>query len=101
MNAPPRATRLSGSRWASPIPSGFQYRDNLREIVGAVVRGRMGRAQAADHVAAWVSGHIPAAAREQFREMVESELLGLHEGNFARYQVTPGEFVAWRQVWGG
>jgi hypothetical protein len=25
--------------------------------------------------------------------------VSLHEGNFARYQIRPGEFEAWQQVW--
>jgi hypothetical protein len=33
--------------------------------------------------------------------MAESDLLGLHEGNFARYQLRPAEFAAWQEVWGG
>ncbi len=31
--------------------------------------------------------------------MAESELLNLHEGNFARYQIRPSEFRAWTEVW--
>ena len=30
----------------------------------------------------------------------EAELVSLHEGNFARYQIRPSEFEAWQQVWG-
>jgi hypothetical protein len=30
---------------------------------------------------------------------VEAELASLHEGNFARYQIRPSEFAAWRRVW--
>ena len=32
-------------------------------------------------------------------EVVETELTSLHEGNFARYQIRPSEFAAWRKVW--
>jgi hypothetical protein len=39
-----------------------------------------------------------AAVRERFRETAEGELLGLHEGNFARCQIRPSEFDAWREV---
>jgi hypothetical protein len=31
--------------------------------------------------------------------MAEANLLGLHEGNFARYQLRPAEFAAWQEVW--
>jgi len=42
---------------------------------------------------------IPEAEREKFRDMAEAELVSLHEGNFARYQIRPSEFEAWQQVW--
>ena len=37
--------------------------------------------------------------RVHFAEIIEAELIGLHEGNFARYRIRPSEFAAWRQVW--
>jgi len=83
-----------------PDPFRLRHRAALREVVGAVVRGRMDKKQAAKHVTTWTSEHIDAAERERFRETAESELLGLHEGNFARYQIRPSEFAAWREVWG-
>ena len=83
-----------------PDPFRLRHRAALREVVGAVVRGRMDKKQATKHVATWTSEHIDAAERERFRETAESELLGLHEGNFARYQIRPSEFAAWREVWG-
>ena len=45
--------------------------------------------------------YLSAAERERFREVAERELLGLHEGNFARYRVRPSEFAAWREAWTG
>lgn len=82
-----------------PDPFRFTHSASLRLIVGEVVRGRMDRAAAAAHVHSWVKQNIPEAEREQFREMAETELLSLHEGNFARYQIRPSEFTAWQQVW--
>ena len=45
--------------------------------------------------------YLSAAEREQLCEVAERELLGLHEGNFARYRVRPSEFAAWREAWTG
>jgi hypothetical protein len=59
----------------------------------------MDKKQAIAHVEDWTQGHIEPEDRERFRETVEDELLGLHEGNFARYQLRPSEFTAWRDVW--
>ncbi|MGE0713853.1 MAG: Fic family protein [Alphaproteobacteria bacterium] len=83
-----------------PDPFRLRHRAALREVVGAVVRGRMDKKQTAKHITTWTSEHIDAAERERFRETAEGELLSLHEGNFARYQVRPSEFAAWREAWG-
>jgi hypothetical protein len=82
-----------------PDPFRLRYRERLRDIVRDVVRGPMDRKTARAHLAATARDEIPAGDQEQFVEVAETELLGLHEGNFARYQVRPSEFAAWRLVW--
>jgi Fic/DOC family len=82
-----------------PDPFRLRYRERLRDIVRDVVRGPMDRKTARAHLAATAREDIPAADQEQFIEVAETELLGLHEGNFARYQVRPSEFAAWRLIW--
>jgi hypothetical protein len=59
----------------------------------------MGRQQATERIAGWTVEHIPQQDRERFRGIAEGELLGLHEGNFARYQIKPSEFKAWGKIW--
>jgi hypothetical protein len=59
----------------------------------------MDRKAAAAHISSWAADHIDALDRERFREIAEGELLGLHEGNFARYQIRPAEFRAWQLTW--
>lgn len=82
-----------------PDPLKLRYRDQLREIVGGVVRAGMGRKDATAHIARWTHDNIVADDRDTFREMAETELLSLHEGNFARYRIRPSEFQAWQEVW--
>lgn len=82
-----------------PDPFRLKYREALKTLIGEVVRHTMGRKDAAAHIAAFACDNVPGADREQFREMAESELLALHEGNYARYQIRPAEFQAWRAVW--
>jgi len=82
-----------------PDPFRLRYRERLRDIVRDVLRGPMDRKTARAHLAATARDDIPAADQEQFIEVAETELLGLHEGNFARYQVRPSEFAAWRLIW--
>lgn len=83
-----------------PDPFRLRHRQPLRAAVSAVIRGRMDQRRATAYIAEWVRQHIDPAERERFQEIVESELLSLHEGNFARYQVKPSEFAAWREAWG-
>ena len=83
-----------------PDPFRFKHKAALRQIVADVVRGAMDKKAASAHIASWVEKNLPEADREKFRDMAETELLSLHEGNFARYQLRPSEFQAWNQVWG-
>ncbi len=82
-----------------PDPFRLQHRAALRNIVGEVIRARMDRKAAAAHVAKWTQENVAPADRDRFREIAESELLGLHEGNYARYEIRPAEFAGWQQVW--
>ena len=82
-----------------PDPFRLRHRDALRAIVTDIVRDRMDRRAAASYIAAWVEKNIADPERSQFRALAEAELLGLHEGNFARYPIRPGEFAAWHAVW--
>jgi len=84
-----------------PDPFRLRHREALRELVGEVVRNCLDVESAATRVASWVAANIEAGDRERFREIAETELLGLHEGNYARYRVSAGEFDAWLKVWDG
>jgi hypothetical protein len=59
----------------------------------------MERKTAGTYIEEWVKVNVTANDRDKFREMAESDLLGLHEGNFARLQVRPSEFSAWQVAW--
>jgi Fic family protein len=82
-----------------PDPFRLRHREALREVIRAVIGGRLDKKQATAHLKGWTQEKIDEAEREQFRETAENELLSLHEGNFARYQVRPSEFAAWREAW--
>ncbi len=99
--------RRSAARYAAirmslgePDPFRLVHRTAMRDLVGAVIRQGMDKKAAATHIGAWSAGNIEFADAERFREIVERELLSLHEGNFARYRVTPSEFTAWMAGWG-
>jgi hypothetical protein len=81
-------------------PDGFRlrYREDIRALVSAVITQALSKPGAQEWIAAY-SDRIPAADRAKFVEVVESEMLNLHEGNIARYRIRPSEFAAWQAVW--
>ena len=100
------AYKQSAARYAAvrqsvgePDPFRMRHRTALHEIVGTVVRKRMGQKQAAAHISVWTHKHIQEQEYERFHEIAERELLGLHEGNFARFKISPLEFSMWAEVW--
>jgi fido (protein-threonine AMPylation protein) len=82
-----------------PDPFRLKHRQHIRQLVAEVIRGCMSRRDALIHVTRWPREQIPEGEQERFREVVESELLALHEGNFARYRIRPSEFRAWWEGW--
>ena len=84
-----------------PDPFRLMHRTAIRDLVGDVIRQGMDKRAANTHIGAWAAEHIEDAARKRFREIVERELLSLHEGNFSRYRIRRSEFAAWKTNWSG
>ena len=83
-----------------PDPFRVRYRLGLREVVAEVIRGPMDQKAAGRFIELYGPATISRRDdRPRFIEEAESELLGLHEGNYARYRIRPGEFEAWRKAW--
>ena len=95
------AARYAAVRQSLGEPDTFRLRHRaaIQQVVAGIVRDRMVRNSALHHVARWVQANLDAGDRERFREVAENELLGLHEGNFARYRIRPSEFETWQRVW--
>lgn len=96
----------SASRYAAvrqqigePDPFRLRHRAALKAVIADIIRSGMDKKMAFAHIAKWAQDNVAAADREQFRDAAESELVALHEGNFARYQVRPAEFADWQRVW--
>ncbi len=82
-----------------PDPFRLRYRNALRDVVAGAIRERMNQKDAAAHIADYAKTQVLEADRQRFIEAAETELLSLHEGNFARYGVRPSEFQSWQAVW--
>jgi len=82
-----------------PDPFRLRYRVLIAEVVAAMVRAGMDRKGAAARVRQCASEQVPPADQPRFVEVVETEIMSLHEGNIARYRLRPAEFRAWRESW--
>ena len=82
-----------------PDPFRLKHRDALREIVRTIVLERLDKKTAFFRIAAWAGKSVEADEQDPFREVAENEVLGLHEGNFARYRIRPSQFKAWQNAW--
>lgn len=82
-----------------PDPFKFKHGAALRQVIGEVIKAGLDKKAAAEFITGWVAENVEQGDREQFRDSAEAELLSLHEGNFARYQVRPSEFAAWQKAW--
>ena len=80
-------------------PLQLKYRDQLQELVHIIVVDQLGRRQAFSYIEHWAYQKVGADDREAFREMVEEQVLALHEGNCGNYQIRLVELMAWQEVW--
>lgn len=83
---------------SEPDPFRIKYREALPAIISDIITNGMDPASASVAICARAL-QLQEGDKERFIELVETELLSLHEGNFARYRVTPKEFARWRNCW--
>ncbi|WP_268034368.1 Fic family protein [Algoriphagus sp. PAP.12] len=81
-----------------PDPFRMKYREEIRGIVSIIIRNAMDKEAASEAINSEVK-KLPEPDQSRFTEVVETELLGLHEGNFVRYRIKPSEFTAWKKKW--
>ena len=82
-----------------PDPFRLKHRQLVTQGVADVVHGKMNKLQAVNHIRRLVQERVIAEDRARLIEIVETQLLSLHEGNIARYRIRPSEYRAWREVW--
>jgi len=83
-------------------PNSFklQYREQIRHVVQQIILNVFSRQAIGESIERYaVDLDVVDSDRKQFRIMVENELLALHEGNYARYRVTPSQFDKWQLAW--
>ncbi len=82
-----------------PDPFRMRYRNMMVETVAEIIRGNMDRKTATVFIKRCAEENIPREDQVRFIEVVETEIMSLHEGNIARYRLRPSEYQTWRETW--
>ena len=82
-----------------PDPFRLRHRSLIAETIRSVVAGRMARTPAGVHIRRRATEALPSEERSRFIELVETDLMNLHEGNLARARLSPAEYSAWKAGW--
>lgn len=76
----------------------LKYRVWIHEIVRSIILERTSGGTIAHRIHYYIeTSDIPMADRAAVTNLIETEIISLHEGNAARYKVTPNEFQAWKE----
>lgn len=94
------ALRYAALRQSLGEPDQFRlkYREQIRTMITVIVSGALTPQQATAEIKK-NANNLPETDRNKFVETVDTELLSLHDGNFARYRIRPSEFAAWKTAW--
>jgi hypothetical protein len=99
------AYQRSAARYAAirqslgePDPIRVKYREQIRNTVSAIVMQALQPQQASMKIKESAM-QINNSDQQKFIEIVETELLDLHEGNFARFWISPDVFKKWKERW--
>ena len=82
-----------------PDPFRFRYRLLVAEVVAEIVHRHMDKKAAVAYIEQRASEEIIQEDQARFIEVVETEVMNLHEGNIARYRLRPKEYKLWLEHW--
>lgn len=82
-----------------PDPLRIKYRDALRYLIRDIVRNQLNKKEAKQRIDKWTKVMIEESDRKHFKEIVNSELQNIHEGNIAKFRIELSEFKNWQRVW--
>ena len=82
-----------------PDPFRLRYRQMMAELVHKIVDEQMDKKAAVISIRRGSAKSVPQEDQHRFHELVEIELMSLHEGNIARYRLRPSQYQAWKKTW--
>lgn len=81
-----------------PDPFRLKYREQIKALVAEIVGNGLSHKEASSAIKANAK-NISDQDTAKFIEAVETELMNLHEGNFARFWISPASFKKWKEAW--
>lgn len=95
------AARYSALRRSLGEPDAFRLRHRalIAETVAAIVHGGMDKKTAIAFIQQRALEDVSPDDQARFIEVVETELMNLHEGNIARYRIRPSQYQTWKATW--
>ncbi len=82
-----------------PDPFRLKHRELVAEIVREVVKGKMDKKTTTAYRRTRASEAVSQENRARFIEVVETDIMNLHEGNIARFRLRPSEYEVWQEIW--
>lgn len=71
----------------------------IKETVSAIVQNKMGKLKSSQFISKFAQENVSFEDRNRFIEIVEVEVMSLHEGNFSRFKIRLSEFFEWQSLW--
>lgn len=81
--------RVTKKSLTPPHPFKMKYRQFIQETVAQVVRACVNK------IPEISQKEVPLKERRQLRQFIQKELDGLHEGNYAKFRLSPSEYLKW------
>lgn len=94
------ATRYAALRQTlgKPDPFVMKYRQEIKSLVTNIILNALSYEEAIVKIKQDAE-NLPSVDQNRFIEIVDTELMNMHEGNIARYFIRPSQFHAWKEKW--
>jgi hypothetical protein len=76
----------------------MKYRERIKGLISEIIIQALDIKKALQKIEA-IAIELPYSDQTKFIEVVETELLSIHDGNFARYMARPSEYQKWKVAW--
>lgn len=95
------AARYSALRRSLGEPDAFRLRHRIliAETVSEIVHAGMDKKTATGFIQLRAREDVSPEDQARFVEVVETEVMNLHEGNIARYRLRPAQYKTWKATW--